>query len=505
MEHVIARHQNKINNILLSGLGSGITVVIIYLIYRDVSHQTISLLSILQNLLTIFFIYHITDLALAPFVSADITKKFLYLIEFLKLLISMSITATLQYYLISQPILNQDLKPNYIYITMVLTLPAAVISRIVYELKLKKQKDLEVPDSRPLPHPLAGNPIVQSQMNYIILLVSGFLTGGVLLVIHLAKRMLTLMTINLLSNIFMFMCIYFLYQLFDLMDKQWGIKTKNNTLRYALEFIKLFAAFFVASNALYYLVSRPIFYQTYDVNFLVVTLTVSIPAAAIARIIFEMRQAKEIALQSRLAQAEAQYNLLETQMQPHFLFNSLNVLSELIYVDPDLACNVTQQLADLYREILSNSKSNFSNLGSEISILKKYIQIQKIRFGERIKFKCDIGAEYFDVDVPSLILQTLVENAIKHGVSPRQEGGEIELTLTSIDNKYELCVSNTGELYKNDSASTLARTNPRSLGTGLQNTKNRLELFYGRSHGFRIYSDNKKTYVSFRVPRKGEI
>lgn len=502
MEQVLSRYQNKINNIILSGLGSGLTVVIIYLIYRDVSTQTISLLSILQNLLNIFFIYQILDVMLDPFINPDIAKKLLYALEFGKLLIGMSITATLQYYLISRPILNQDLKPNYFYVTLLLALPAAVISRILYELKLKKQKDPDDTYEKNYTRLLVHNPAMQSQINYIILLVSGFVGGGILLLIHLASRILTLQTINLLAAIFFIICIYFIYQMLDLMDKQWGIRTKNNTLRFALEFAKLFLAFFVAQNAQYYLIARPIFFQNYDINYLLVTLSVSIPAAIIARLIFEMRQAKELAMQSRLAQAEAQYNLLETQMQPHFLFNSLNVLSELIYVDPDLACNVTQQLADLYREILSNSKSNFSNLGSEVSIIKKYIQIQKIRFGDRIRFKSEIGAEYFEVAVPSLILQTLVENAIKHGISPRQEGGDIELTIAPVDNMYEITVSNTGEIFKGD-MTILNRTPGRHQGTGLQNTKNRLELFYGRSHNFRIHSDEKKTYVSFRVPKEG--
>jgi two-component system, LytTR family, sensor kinase len=502
MEQILSRHQNKINNIILSGLGSGLTVVIIYLIYRDVTQQTISVLSILQNLLNIYFLYQVLDITTASWINQDMTKKFLYGIEFLKLLVAMSITATLQYYLISRPILNQDLKPNYFYVTILLALPAAVISRILYELKIKKTREVEDPHEKNYSR-LLHNPAMQSQINYIILLVSGFAGGGILLLIHLAARILMIQTINLLTALFFIICIYFVYQLLDLMDKQWGIRTKNNTLRFGLEFIKLFFAFFVATNAQFYLIARPILYQNYDINYLFVTLSVSIPAAVIARLIFEMRQAKEIALQSRLAQAEAQYNLLETQMQPHFLFNSLNVLSELIYVDPDLACSVTQQLADLYREILSNSKSNFSNLGSEISILKKYIQIQKIRFGERIRFKSEIGAEYFDVAVPSLILQTLVENAIKHGISPRQEGGEIELTINSIDNMYELTVANTGEVFKGDTTSIMARAPHRGQGTGLQNTKNRLELFYGRSHSFRIHSDEKKTYVSFRVPKEG--
>lgn len=495
--------QNKINNIALSGLGSGLILVIIYLIYRDVSTQTISILSILQNLLNIIFIYQSLDLVLQPFIDRDASaKKLLYALEFSKLLIAMSITATLQYYLISRPLLAQTTTPNYLYMTLLLAIPAAVISRMLYELKIKKQKEFPTESEMLSPNVLFKSSSMHSQISYIILFASGFAGGAILLLLHLASRIITLQTISLLTAIFFIICIYFIYQLLDLMDKQWGIRSKNNYIRFILEFIKLFLAFFVASNAQFYLISRPILYQNYDRNYLFVILTLSIPAAVLARLVFELRQAKELALQSKLAQAEAQYNLLETQMQPHFLFNSLNVLSELIYVNPDLACNVTQQLADLYREILANSKSNFSNLGSEISILKKYIQIQKIRFGDRIHFKSNIGAEHFDVAVPSLILQTLVENAIKHGLSPRQEGGEIELYLTPVDTMYEITVANTGELLKSDTV-LFQRPTGRNQGTGLQNTKNRLELFYGRSHGFRIHTDGKKTYVSFRVPKKG--
>lgn len=280
---------------------------------------------------------------------------------------------------------------------------------------------------------------------------------------------------------------------FPLMPVVWILKLVFSffTSTYILEFAKLVAALFSAGVINFYAIMRPIFNQNYDPNYTLIILGLAIPAAALARIIFELRQAREMALQSRVAQAEAQYNLLETQMQPHFLFNSLNVLSELIYVNPDLACSVTQQLADLYREILTNSKQNFSNLGSEISILRKYIQIQKVRFGDRITFHTHVDSDLYNIAVPSLILQTLVENAIKHGISPRQEGGEIDLTVVPQGDMYEITISNTGELYKGPKKA--------DLGTGLQNTKNRLDLFYGHSHDFRIYSEENKTYVRFKV------
>ena len=138
---------------------------------------------------------------------------------------------------------------------------------------------------------------------------------------------------------------------------------------------------------------------------------------------------RETALKSKVAQAETQYKLLESQMQPHFLFNSLNVLSELIYVDRDMANSMIQKMADLYRDILNNSKTRFSTLESEISVLKKYIEIQKIRFTHRLQFHVDISPAFYNLKIPSLMLQTLVENAIKHGISPKKEGGEIFLGL----------------------------------------------------------------------------
>jgi sensor histidine kinase YesM len=332
----------------------------------------------------------------------------------------------------------------------------------------------------------------ERRQQYLALLFSGFTSLFALFLIQNLHPYMPLYSIHLVALAINVNNIFFFYKLLDLSEMRFKIKLRNKWGMYLLEFTKLAFAFFVTSIINYHAIMGPIFNQTYGPKYLYTFLAFAIPAAAISRIIFELRQARELTLQLRVAQAEAQYNLLEAQMQPHFLFNSLNVLSELIYADPDLACSVTQQLADLYREILTNSKQNFSNLGSEISILRKYIQIQKIRFGDRIQFRTDVSPDFYNIGVPSLILQTLVENAIKHGISPRQEGGEIELTVMHTpDDMYEICIANTGQLYSGPKK--------KDLGTGLQNTKNRLDLFYGRSHGFRIYSDEKKTYVRFKV------
>ena len=152
---------------------------------------------------------------------------------------------------------------------------------------------------------------------------------------------------------------------------------------------------------------------------------------------------------------------------------------------------MTQKMADLYREILNNSKSKFATLESEISILQKYVEIQKIRFGDRIHFESDVSPAFYNLQIPSLMLQTLVENAIKHGISPKKEGGLIDLSVKKVGSLFEVCISNTGVLYKGHTSS--------KRSTGLQNTQNRLNLTYGNKHQFKIYSDEKRTYVKFRI------
>lgn len=260
---------------------------------------------------------------------------------------------------------------------------------------------------------------------------------------------------------------------------------------YFSEFIKFFIAFwFMRLYVIDYLAGYT------PANMFNAFLGTSIYSGVSSVFLFKFKQIKDMALKSKLAQAEAQYNLLESQMQPHFLFNSLNVLSELIYVDPDQAVLMTQKIADLYREILSNSKNKFSSLQSEISILHKYIDIQKIRFGERIKFFVDIPPGLAEkLQIPSLMLQTLVENAIKHGISPLKEGGKIGIIVSPVRGNYEICVWNTGEPYRANKTKQ-----PGKSSTGLQNTINRLNLIYGsQEHDFKIYSDSEKTYVKFLI------
>jgi sensor histidine kinase YesM len=186
---------------------------------------------------------------------------------------------------------------------------------------------------------------------------------------------------------------------------------------------------------------------------------------------------------------EAQLNTLKTQLQPHFLFNSLNSLSELIESDRARAAEMTQKLADLYREILAASDRILSPLSSEAAIVQKYLELERLRFGERLSFRVVLPPNAERVFLPSLLAQTLVENAVKHGIARSIEGGEVELRVASdATGGYRFELTNTGEPLR-------AGYRPR---TGLTNSKARLDLLYGPEHGLELLSDpSRGTRVSF--------
>ncbi|MBN8538027.1 MAG: histidine kinase [Deltaproteobacteria bacterium] len=201
-------------------------------------------------------------------------------------------------------------------------------------------------------------------------------------------------------------------------------------------------------------------------------------------------QTQEYNLKLRAESAEANMNVLKNQMQPHFLFNSLNSLAELIDTNREFASKMTQNLSDLYREILESSKSLKSSLTSELSIVQKYLELESLRFGKRLNFKIKSPENTENILIPSLILQTLVENAIKHGISQNLNGGIIEIEITPKQNGYFIEIRNTAGVSQNLKNST---------GIGLMNTQSRLDLFYADKHQFSISSVSDLTIVHFWI------
>lgn len=206
---------------------------------------------------------------------------------------------------------------------------------------------------------------------------------------------------------------------------------------------------------------------------------------------FAYKRAKEESLALRAEAAEARYLALENRMRPHFLFNALNSLAELIESGEENAAETAYKLSELYRRILANSGLKTAPLDSEIEITRAYLELEQLCFGSRLGFDVAGPENSHEIFLPSLALQTLVENAVKHGVAPSVEGGYITVSITRQPDKlYDLRVINTGSRYA-----------PQGMnnGVGLANTRARLELLYGDRHEFRIESDHQgRTIASFK-------
>jgi hypothetical protein len=197
---------------------------------------------------------------------------------------------------------------------------------------------------------------------------------------------------------------------------------------------------------------------------------------------FAYRRAREEALSLRASVAEAKYHALENQMRPHFLFNALNSLAELIEARQGKAAETTYKLADLYRKILANSACKTALLGSELEVVRAYLEIEQLRFGARLRYEIQLEEGLGELYLPSLLLQTLVENAIKHGIAPAMAGGQLTVRIARAHpGLYQAQVCNTGKPM--DATARVAG------GTGLQNTIARLTLLYGERHQFSLETD----------------
>lgn len=193
---------------------------------------------------------------------------------------------------------------------------------------------------------------------------------------------------------------------------------------------------------------------------------------------FQERQLATSQLEARLAQSRLQ--ILKFQLQPHFLFNTLNTISELIYKDPESAERMITDLSDLLRLSLEKLEVQEVSLQQELDFLKKYVEIEQIRFHDRLTIEMNISPETLDAKVPNMILQPLVENAIKHGIAPLSQGGTIKVGAERNNGNLHLSVSDNGVGLIDIDISAIPE------GVGLKNTKSRLKHLYGVKHKFEI-------------------
>lgn len=200
------------------------------------------------------------------------------------------------------------------------------------------------------------------------------------------------------------------------------------------------------------------------------------------------------AASARLAEllAQAQLAALRLQIEPHFIFNALNAITALIREQKhDAAVAMTAALGDLLRRVTDRSERQFVTMEDEIDFVHKYLDIQQMRFAERLRYRIDVPDALLKAQVPDLVVQSLVENAIKHGIAKRARGGELQVAAIRDGATLRLSVSNDGP----------ALPERVEEGVGLSNTRQRLHALYGDAQSLRLQNrDSAGVLATITLP-----
>jgi two-component sensor histidine kinase len=205
------------------------------------------------------------------------------------------------------------------------------------------------------------------------------------------------------------------------------------------------------------------------------------------------RERRTLELETRLNQANLQ--ALKMQLQPHFLFNTLNAISSLIHENPKAADDMIGSLSQFLRSTLDISTRNEVPLRMEMEFVDRYLEIQQTRFGDRLRIHREVEPAVIEALVPPLILQPLVENAIRYGIESRETGGTVCIQAVRKGDLLHLEISDDGEGF---SANRLLQN---GNGIGLSNTKARLQELYGRRHQFKVTANQPRgACVKIEIP-----
>ena len=188
-------------------------------------------------------------------------------------------------------------------------------------------------------------------------------------------------------------------------------------------------------------------------------------------------RSRERAAAMEMRLREAQLDLLRAQLRPHFLFNALNAISELVHEDPERADRMIDHLSELLRASIDAGDRQLATLDEELRLVEHYLAIQRVRFGDRLTVIVDAPPETRAVRVPHLMLQPLVENALVHGVGPRAAGGTIRIAAERADDRLILTIDDDGV--------GLGAAAPAD-GVGLSNTRARLASLFGRDASLQL-------------------
>jgi two-component system, LytTR family, sensor kinase len=227
------------------------------------------------------------------------------------------------------------------------------------------------------------------------------------------------------------------------------------------------------------------------------------PLVALAQLVHGLAKARTRDLANeelRRILAETELENLKLQLRPHFLFNTLNALSELIHESPADAEKMVVHLSALFRRALHVQKQDLTQLHDEIDFIRHYLEIEKIRFPNRLTWDIDADPQLGSLLIPSLILQPFVENALKHGVSKIVKGGKILIAVKRQDGALRITVQDNGPGFSS------AFPHPLETGIGIHNTRQRLENLFPGDH--RLTVENAKNggaLVAIEIPIVEEV
>ena len=208
----------------------------------------------------------------------------------------------------------------------------------------------------------------------------------------------------------------------------------------------------------------------------------------------------QVAQELRLQTSRSELKALRAQINPHFLFNALNAIASLIHTDPARADAAVEQLAEVFRYTLRRSEQEWAPLDQELAFARAYLDVEQARFGRRLEFSIDAAPEVARAQVPSMLLQTLVENAVKHGISRVRTPGRIEVTASEQTGELTLEVRDTGPGIE-----TLRRRSPSGESFGLRSVRDRLEGHFGTQASLDLFRENGQTIARIRMPLIREL
>ncbi|RFS15632.1 histidine kinase [Emticicia sp. C21] len=229
------------------------------------------------------------------------------------------------------------------------------------------------------------------------------------------------------------------------------------------------------------------------------TLYLLIPMVAVCVIFYNWQRSKDLdrkiseqeyqLLNLEKLKTKAQLNALEARINPHFLYNSLNSITGLIHDNPDKAEEMTIQLSKLFRATTGRSDQSFHSIAEELDIVKSYLSIEQMRFGDRLKYSVQLEPGLENIKIPRFLLQPIVENAIKHGISKITEHGIIDVKISKEKDLIAFQIHDNGPAFKED----------LSGGYGLRSISDKLQLIYGNDANLQIENNDYKSII-IKVP-----